>query len=111
MKNVIDIYINSWKNFGNFDGVMSRSDFWKFYFFNSLLVMFVSISLDINDIMYNRLAKYLLLFASVVVSLCNMVKRLRDANINPVNILWNFVPLFGNIYLLYILTKKSSHNI
>lgn len=98
-------YFNYFKNYINFKGTSTRSDFWIVYLLNSLIVYLL------QKITYSGIGdKLSLLFLALIIipSISLFVRRLRDINKSPWWALLLLVPLIGIIYMFIIALIPSS---
>ena len=87
------------KNYANFKGRASRSEYWYFYLFG-ILVLFVTAIL--SDVLYSLFALGLILpFITV------LTRRLHDTGRSGAKALFLFVPFIGGIMLLFWLCKAG----
>lgn len=110
------------KNYANFKGRASRSEYWYFYLFN-ILVMFFAYGLLIGGtynakliggdsaagsafmVVYVFIAIYYL--AVFIPNMSVLVRRLHDTNRSGWNWLWCLLPIVGIIVLLVFLVSDS----
>ena len=91
------------KNYFDFTGVASRSEFWWFFLFAFMvrLVAGFSDSETISNIVF---------LALFIPTLSAMVRRLRDADVSVYNILWVFLPIVGQLILIYKLAQPTGRS-
>jgi len=98
-------YVSMWRNWNDFQGRSSVRDYWMAVLINWLVVIILGALgqgfriFNLIDAMYG--------IAVIVPSLALFVRRMHDLNKSGWNILWIFVPLFGWIYLIYLLIQPS----
>lgn len=100
-------YIDAFKNYANFSGRATRTQYWMFVLFNFIISLVLSFVLtmtigDIGNVLY---AIYGL--AVLIPSLAISVRRLHDTNRSGWWILISLVPLIGSIWLLILLCLDS----
>lgn len=88
------------KNYCNFSGRASRSEFWWFQLFGILLSA-VIFPLVASDSTFGHIIYYLVCFALVLPSLGLTVRRLHDIGKSGWWIFISLIPLIGAIILLY----------
>lgn len=87
------------KNYANFKGRASRSEYWYFYLFG-FLVLFVTAML--SDVLYSLVALGLILpFITV------LTRRLHDTGRSGMKTLFLFIPFIGGILVLVWLCKAG----
>lgn len=102
-------YLKMFRNYVNFGGYTSRSDFWKAFGINTLIYIILSVVSNFsgqeNGILNLIFSLYYLI--TVLPILAMTIRRLRDAGKNIANLLWGFVPLIGQIVLIIKLIQPS----
>lgn len=102
-------YFKMFRNYVNFGGYTSRSDFWKAFSINTLIYLILSVvsslSGQANETLNLIFGIYCLL--TVLPILTMIIRRLRDAGKSVANLLWGFVPLIGQIVLIVKLIQPS----
>jgi uncharacterized membrane protein YhaH (DUF805 family) len=96
----------SFKNYSNFSGRASRSEFWYWVLF----VVLVAFSLSFAGALLVVDVEFLLsvfVLASIIPNLARIVRRLHDTNKPWQYMLFALVPLFGNILLTVWFCTKS----
>ena len=96
----------SFKNYSNFSGRASRSEFWYWVLF----VVLVAFSLSFAGALLVVNVEFLLsvfVLASIIPNLARIVRRLHDTNKPWQYMLFALVPLFGNILLTVWFCTKS----
>jgi uncharacterized membrane protein YhaH (DUF805 family) len=98
--NMINAYVDMWKNFGNFSGRTSVGGYWWAYLAN-FIVSFVLglIGVEVLITVYS--------LAVIVPSLSITVRRLNDAGKHWSAIFLPLIPLVGAIILIVKLCKPS----
>jgi uncharacterized membrane protein YhaH (DUF805 family) len=98
--NMINAYVDMWKNFGNFSGRTSVGGYWWAYLAN-FIVSFVLgiIGIEVLITVYS--------LAVIVPSLSITVRRLNDAGKHWSAIFLPLIPLVGAIILIVKLCKPS----
>ena len=103
-------YFKMLKNYVNFGGRTSRSDFWQAIFVDILVYLALwGASLAVgqaDDKMNMILDVYSLATALPVLGM--IVRRLRDAGKSAANLLWGLVPVIGQIVLLVKLAQPCA---
>ncbi len=103
-------YFKMFKNYINFSGYTSRSDFWQAVIVNMVaygVLRVISIIAGNTDGIFNViLGGYSLLTALPVLAM--IVRRLRDAGKGIANLLWGLVPIIGPIVLLVKLAQPCA---
>ena len=100
MSNIINCYVDMWKNFANFSGRTSVGGYWWAYLGN-LIVSFVLglIGVEVLITVYS--------LATLIPTLSIAVRRLRDAGKGWGWLFINLVPLVGWIIFIVLLCKPS----
>lgn len=93
---------NVFRNYANFSGRATRSEFWYFYLFNVLV--WIGIFLLFPIAMFTAPAYAL---AVMIPNLAVAVRRLHDTNRSGVFLLFAFIPLVGFILLIVWLAEDS----
>lgn len=103
----MNYYLEVLKKYTVFTGRASRSEYWYFVLFNSLISLGVNIFFGIaGDRMgaaFGMLYGLFVLLPSVGVS----IRRLHDTNKNGWNLLWPLLPIIGSIWLLILMVRDS----
>jgi uncharacterized membrane protein YhaH (DUF805 family) len=97
-------YIHAIKNFVNFKGRASRSNYWYFVLFNFL---FALVSLVIDAAIGISLLYPLYALFSIVPSIAVAVRRLHDINKSGWWYLIGLIPMIGTIWLLIYFFRKG----
>lgn len=103
MGNSVDYnwYFHVWKNYGNFEGRASRSEYWNFVLFNFLVSLVLGlISAGTLAIVYS--------VAVIIPSIAVAVRRLHDIGKSGWLLLVGLVPLAGFIFLIVLFCMESS---
>ena len=100
MSNIINCYVDMWKNFANFSGRTSVGGYWWAYLGN-LIISFVLglIGVEVLITVYS--------LATLIPTLSIAVRRLRDAGKGWGWLFINLVPLVGWIIFIVLLCKPS----
>lgn len=102
-------YIFMWKRMFDFKGTTTVGEFWVSILFNII----VSIALTYATGMLSESLEnaYFILpiysFLTILPIFSMTIRRIRDADRSPANILWLFIPLLGWLILLMVLLSKS----
>lgn len=100
MSNIINCYVDMWKNFANFSGRTSVGGYWWAYLAN-FIVSFV-IGLTGVEVLATVYA-----LAALIPTISIAVRRLRDAGKSWGWLFINLVPLVGWIIFIIMLCKPS----
>ena len=99
----------SYKNYANFNGRASRSEFWYWALFNILAafgLIFVAVLLGLDESQTDSLLGVFIL-STIIPNLARIVRRLHDTN-KPWNyVLFALIPLVGNVLLTVWFCTKS----
>ena len=100
MSNIINCYVDMWRNFANFSGRTSVGGYWWAYL-ASFIVSFVLglIGVEVLTTVYS--------IASLIPTLSIAVRRLNDAGKHWAWIFINLLPLVGWIIFIIMLCKPS----
>ena len=100
MSNIINCYVDMWKNFANFSGRTDVGGYWWAYLGN-IIVSFVLglIGVEVLITVYS--------LATLIPTLSIAVRRLRDAGKSWGWLFINLVPLVGWIIFIIMLCKPS----
>ena len=116
---MIQSFLLAWKNAFNFKGKTSRKDFWFHHLASYILVVTFNITqslfinLSIYSVIFALLSKtitiisFFYLLGSLVVSTSILVRRLNDISKKWVWIFIGIIPIFGLIYLIYLMCQPS----
>ncbi len=96
--NLFEAVGSVYRNFGNFNGRASRSEFWWFQMFLLIIYFFVFV-LSIRLPIVGSMFAGLVLLANLLPSLAVLARRLHDSDKSGWWVLIAFVP-FGNLLLL-----------
>ena len=99
----------SYKNFVNFNGRASRSEFWYWVLFNILAAFglsFVALVLGLDESQIDSLFGIFIL-SSIIPNLARIVRRLHDTNKPWTYALFVLIPLVGNVLLTVWFCTKS----
>jgi uncharacterized membrane protein YhaH (DUF805 family) len=100
MSNIINCYVDMWKNFANFSGRTNVGGYWWAYLAN----LIVGLVLSMIGVEFLITVYYL---ASLIPTLSIAVRRLRDAGKGWGWLFINLVPLVGWIIFIIMLCKPS----
>ena len=101
---MINAYLNSWKNYANFNDRASRSDYWLAFLGNTLIWVALEILIIVTSVLTTisglfNIAFYLVYFLSVIYSLAYfipslsiMVRRLHDQDKSALFMLLELIP-------------------
>lgn len=92
------------KKFAKFAGRSSRSEYW--YFFLGCVILSLAFS-GFDKIFHTNLHD-LWSIISFIPSLSVASRRLHDSNHSALNLLWLIIPILGPLYLLWLLSDRSS---
>ncbi len=104
---IVKAYINYWKNFANFDGRATRTDFWVPTAFHCLLLT-ICVMCGFGYLSFLGVDHLLVLcqipiwLAILVPNLSLAIRRLHDSGRGTIQILWMFLPFLGPLYLLIV---------
>ena len=100
MSNIINCYVDMWKNFANFSGRTSVGGYWWAYLGNLIVsVVLGLIGVEVLITVYS--------LATLIPTLSIAVRRLRDAGKSWGWLFINLVPLVGWIIFIIMLCKPS----
>ena len=103
MSNIINCYVDMWRNFANFSGRTNVGGYWWAYLAN----LIVGLVLSMIGVEFLITVYYL---ASLIPTLSIAVRRLRDAGCHWSAIFLPLIPLVGAIILIVKLCKPSVDN-
>ena len=98
-------YLEVLKKYGVFDGRASRSEYWYFILFNTIIyvgILIVGIAIKVEFLVF------IYGIAVIIPSLAVAVRRLHDTDRSGWWILISLIPLIGSIILLIFLVTGSS---
>ncbi len=98
-------YIAMWKNYANFKDRTSRKGYWMAILFNILVIMALYVLLEF----FPFISIFTLIYelAVIVPMIAILVRRLRDAGKVWYLVFMIFVPIIGQIVLLYFLVQGT----
>ena len=99
----------SYKNYVNFNGRASRSEFWYWVLFNILAAfgfIFVAVVLGLDESQVDSFLGIFML-SSIIPNLARIVRRLHDTNKPWTYALFALIPLVGNVLLTVWFCTKS----
>ena len=100
MSNIINCYVDMWKNFANFSGRPSVGGYWWAYLGNIIVSIVLGlIGVEVLITVYS--------LATLIPTLSIAVRRLRDAGKGWGWLFINLVPLVGWIIFIVLLCKPS----
>ena len=100
MSNIINCYVDMWKNFANFSGRTSVGGYWWAYLGNIIVSIVLGlIGVEVLITVYS--------LATLIPTLSIAVRRLRDAGKSWGWLFINLVPLVGWIIFIIMLCKPS----
>ena len=100
MSNIINCYVDMWKNFANFSGRTSVGGYWWAYLGNIIVSIVLGlIGVEVLITVYS--------LATLIPTLSIAVRRLRDAGKGWGWLFINLVPLVGWIIFIIMLCKPS----
>ena len=100
MSNIINCYVDMWKNFANFSGRTSVGGYWWAYLANFIVGLVLGfIGVEVLTTVYG--------LAAFIPTLSIAVRRLRDAGKHWSAIFLVLIPLVGAIILIIKLCKPS----
>lgn len=106
-------YQKFWKNYANFEGTSSRSDYWYVSLCHALLLiiaiplfLFTSGGAESNNIVYWIMVIYIVV--TIIPRLALTIRRLRDANFSWGYIFVRGIPIIGTILMIILLTTPTS---
>ena len=100
MSNIINCYVDMWKNFANFSGRTSVGGYWWAYLGNIIVSIVLGlIGVEVLITVYS--------LATLIPTLSIAVRRLRDAGKSWGWLFINLVPLVGWIIFIVLLCKPS----
>lgn len=91
--------------YADFKGRASSSEFWYFWLFNFIINNIFNMLYTSYEIMF--LVSLLYFFATLLPYLAVAIRRFHDIGKNWATILWMLLPIFGWIYILILLCRKS----
>ena len=105
-----------WKRYADFKGVTSRASFWWSYLFYYIasfavggLCLFLG-SFGSGGVIAGWILGVVFILYCFIPSLALTIRRLRDSDSSPWNILWPLLPVIGLIILLILLVRKSEYD-
>lgn len=109
-KSIFAAYIESFKNYFNFNGRARRSDYWPTILINVFLIIFVYIIVSIKseEIGYIIFVVFAALLGIPTISVT--VRRLHDADMHGAWIAVAIIPFFGWLAMLFLCSKDSNEN-
>ena len=103
MSNIINCYVDMWKNFANFSGRTNVGGYWWAYLANFIVgIILALIGVEILSNVYTLVA--------LIPGIALTVRRLRDAGCHWSAIFLPLIPLVGAIILIVKLCKPSVDN-
>ncbi len=98
--NFVQVYINFWKNFADFQGRATRTDFWVPAIVHTVAMMF----LWVFTVIFFPFIFVLVLFAMAILvpGISLAIRRLHDTDRGTMQILWLLLPILGALYLLAV---------
>ncbi len=105
---MVEAYKKFFKNYANFKGRSTVSDYWYVVLANFLIgfvLGFVGGLLGLGELVTKITSLYTLV--TLIPSIAIFVRRMHDINKSGWAWLWSFVPLVGWIIVLVFLCKKS----
>ncbi len=103
---MISYFTLAYKKYAEFNGRSTRSEFWYFYLYYSLIGLilwglstFVSDSLSVLSLIFG--------LGTLIPYLAITVRRLHDVGKSGWNYFWILLPIIGWIYFLVLLCTKS----
>ena len=100
MSNIINCYVDMWKNFANFSGRTTVGGYWWAYLANFIVTFALNlIGVEVLITVYG--------LASLIPTLSICVRRLRDAGYHWSAIFLPLIPLAGAIIFIVKLCKPS----
>lgn len=98
-------YVLMWKRWNDFEGRSNLREYWMAILINWLITLILG-GLGEGFIIF-RLLNAMYGLVVIFPSLAIFVRRMHDIEKSGWNILWIFVPVFGWIYLIYLLVQPS----
>lgn len=99
--NFVQAYTAFWKNYANFNGRATRTEFWSAWVGNMLILLLIVIlavvSSGIGLVLYPLFG-----LATLVPNLALMVRRLHDTGRGTIQLLWILLPVLGGLYLFVV---------
>ncbi|MBR3891245.1 MAG: DUF805 domain-containing protein [Bacilli bacterium] len=101
-------FVFMWKRLFDFQGTTTVGEFWVAIIFDFIVQFLITYALmyflgDLGAIDYAWIYPVL----SIIPKISMTIRRIRDADRSPANILWAFVPFIGWLVLLMVLFSKS----
>lgn len=98
--NLVQSYVDFWKNYANFNGRATRTQFWIPAAANCIVMMF----LWLCGIFLPPILFLVIIFslATLVPNLALIARRLHDTDRGTIQILWALLPILGGLYLLVV---------
>ncbi len=103
------------RRYADFKGYTSRKSFWLTYLATAILgagfcgLVMLLCSMGMGGILAGSIVGGVIQLALVIPGLALCVRRLRDAGINPWQILLGLIPIVGPIIILIYLCKRSAY--
>ena len=105
-----------WKRYADFKGMTSRASYWWSYLFTCIasfavfgLCLFIC-SFGGGGVIAGCVLAVVFILYCFIPNLALTIRRLRDADSSPWNILWSLLPVIGLIILLILLVRKSEYD-
>ncbi|AIO19130.1 Inner membrane protein YhaH [Candidatus Izimaplasma bacterium HR1] len=105
MDEITKEYVLMWKNWNVFEGRSNVREYWMAILINWILVLIVGAIGGVIPLF--RLIDAMYGIAVIVPSVALFVRRMHDIGKSGWNLLWIIIPLFGWIYLIYLLIQPS----
>ncbi len=97
------------KNYANFSGRASRSEFWWWYLAVLIIEALINaITYSDNFAPIGTTISVIILLALFIPTLAVGVRRLHDTNRSGWNLLWQLIPLVGFIIVLVFLVQEGT---
>ncbi|WP_159522241.1 DUF805 domain-containing protein [Sunxiuqinia indica] len=104
-------YLKVLKQYADFKGRASRTEYWMFILFN---LIFATVALILDNVLGLAFGKSgigilysIFVLALLVPSVALSVRRMHDINKTGLMVLVGLIPVVGTLYLIYLLAKSS----
>lgn len=103
----LDWFKRPFKKYTDIEGRATRSEYWYFVLGNFLVSFLIGLIISPISFKLGQGLSFLWTMFTLVPSITVGVRRLHDSNHSGWNLLWNLIPFFGWIYLIYLLILQS----
>ena len=100
----MNYYFDVLRNYANFSDKLDVRGYWMFIVINLIIALLIGI---IGAIIGTNIIGYVYSLFIFIPTIAAIIRRLRDADKNPLWILISFVPVIGQIWLIILLVQPS----